>query len=224
MRLPSTIVFDLDGTLVDTGPDLTDALNHALRALGRPPVAEAAVRDMVGSGALRLIERGLAATGEDAEGLRRAMMPLFLEHYAANIAVRSRPYPGCAAALDALRAAGSTLAICTNKRTDLSRLLVDALGWSGRFAAIVGSDAVPARKPDPGHLLATIAAAGGDPADALFVGDTHFDSQAAQAAGVPFIAVGFGFAAEPVEGLGADAVIAHFDALIPSIAALPPRA
>ena len=217
MRLPTTIVFDLDGTLVDTGPDLTDALNHALRALGRPPVAEAAVRDMVGSGALKLIERGLAATGADAEELRRAMMPLFLDHYAANIAARSRPYPGCEAALAALAEAGCRLAICTNKRTDLSRLLVDALGWSGRFAAIVGSDAVPARKPDPGHLLAAIAAAGGDPADALFVGDTHFDSQAAQAAGIPFVAVAFGFAAEPVEGLGADAVIDHFDALVPAI-------
>jgi len=79
---------------------------------------------------------------------------------------------------------------------------------------------VPARKPDPGHLTATIAAAGGDPADALFVGDTHFDSQAAQAAGIPFIAVAFGFASEPVETLGADAVIHHYDALIPAIRAL----
>jgi phosphoglycolate phosphatase len=220
MRLPATIVFDLDGTLVDTGPDLTDALNHALVSLGRPPVPEAAVRDMVGSGALKLIERGLAHSGEDAVALRDALLPRFLEHYAANIAVRSRPYPGCEAALDALGAAGCRLAICTNKRTDLSRLLVDALGWGGRFAAILGSDAVPARKPDPGHLTATIAAAGGDPADALFVGDTHFDSQAAQAAGIPFIAVAFGFSAEPVETLGADAVIDHYDALIPAIRAL----
>ncbi len=220
MRLPSTIVFDLDGTLVDTGPDLTAALNHALVSLGRPPVPEAMVRDMVGSGALKLIERGLAATGEDETALRQAMLPIFLDHYAANIAVRSRPYPGCEAALDALAGEGCRLAICTNKRTDLSRLLVDALGWGGRFAAILGSDAVPARKPDPGHLLATIAAAGGDPADALFVGDTHFDSQAAQAAGIPFVAVAFGFATEPVDSLGADAVIDHYDALVPAIARL----
>lgn len=218
MPLPRTIVFDLDGTLVDTGPDLTAALNHALQQLGRDPVPEADVRDMVGSGALRLIERGLAKTGGEAAELTKAMMPLFLEHYSANIAVASRPYPGVEAAMDALAAEGVVLAICTNKTEALARKLVAALGWEARFAAILGGDSLGGvRKPDPEHLLATIRAAGGTAADSAFVGDTHFDVDAGIAAGVPTIAVRFGFSAEPVDGLGAAAIIDHYDALVPTL-------
>lgn len=220
MHLPRTIVFDLDGTLVDTGPDLAAALNHALATLGRAPLPQADVQDMVGSGALRLIERGLAATGEEARALALAMMPVFLDYYAANIADHSQPYPGVVSAMDALAAAGCTLAICTNKTERLARLLIDKLGWTARFAAILGGDSLPVRKPDPEHLLATIRAAGGDPADAAFVGDTHFDVNAGLAAGVPTIVVGFGFSTEPVESLGAAAVIHHYDALIAALAAL----
>jgi len=220
MPLPGTIVFDLDGTLVDTGPDLTAALNHALSVLGREPLPEADVRDMVGSGALKLIERGLAKTGGEARELTLSMMPLFLEYYAANIAVLSKPYPGVVVAMDALLAAGSRLAICTNKTEGLARKLVTALGWDARFVAILGGDSLPVRKPDPEHLLATIRAAGGDPADSAFVGDTHFDVNAGLAAGVPTIAVRFGFAVEAVEDLGAAAIIDHYDALVPTLGAL----
>ncbi len=217
MRLPKTIVFDLDGTLVDTGPDLTAALNHALVGLGRAALPEAAVRDMVGSGALKLIERGLAATGEEARELTQAMMPVFLDYYARHIADQSIPYPGAVEAIDALAAEGCTLAICTNKTERLSRLLIEALGWRHRFAAIIGGDSLSVRKPDPEHLLATIRSADGDPSDAAFVGDTHFDVNAGLAAGVPTVAVSFGFSSEPIESLGAAAVIHHYDELVPTL-------
>lgn len=220
MRLPATIVFDLDGTLVDTGPDLAAALNYALGTLGRGPLAQGEVRDMVGSGALRLIERGLAQTGEEARELAQAMMPVFLDHYAEHIADHSRPYPGVEAAMDALVAEGCVLAICTNKTERLAKMLVGALGWQTRFAAILGGDSLPVRKPDPEHLLATIRAVGGDRHNAAFVGDTHFDVNAGLAARVPTIAVRFGFSTEPVETLGAAAVIEHYNALIPTLRAL----
>ncbi len=217
MHLPKTIVFDLDGTLVDTGPDLAAALNHALSTLGRAPLPQADVQDMVGSGALKLIERGLAGTGEEARALALAIMPVFLDYYAQNIAVGSKPYLGVLAALDALALHGCHLAICTNKTERLARKLIDALGWNDRFAAILGGDSLPVRKPDPEHLLATIRAAGGDRADAAFVGDTHFDVNAGLAADVPTIAVRFGFSTEPVETLGAAAVIDHYDMLLPTL-------
>lgn len=220
MRLPATVVFDLDGTLVDTGPDLTAALNHALGKLGRPPLPEADVRDMVGSGALKLIERGLAKTGGEARELTLSIMPVFLEYYAANILVDTKPYPGVVAAMDALLAAGSRLAICTNKTEALARRLITALGWDERFVAILGGDSLPVRKPDPGHLLETIRIATGDPADSAFVGDSHFDVNAGIAAGVPTIAVRFGFATEAVEDLGAAAIIDHYDELLPTLTTL----
>lgn len=217
MTFPAHIVFDLDGTLVDTGPDLTAALNHALASLGRAAVAEADVRDMVGQGALKLIERGLAATGDEARELTAAMMPRFLGYYADHIADASRPYPGVEAAMDALAARGVTLAICTNKTERLSRLLIEALGWTARFTAIVGGDTLAVRKPDPQHLLETLRRAGGEPASAAFVGDTHFDADAAHAAGIPFLAVRFGFAHEPVETLAPAAILDHYDELVPAL-------
>ena len=145
---------------------------------------------------------------------------MFLAHYAAHVADGTRPYPGCTAALDRLAARGITLAICTNKPVALSRALVAALGWDGRFAANLGGDSLPVRKPDPAPLLATIAAAGGDPATAVFVGDTRVDVDTARAAGVPVIACAFGFADRPAAELGADAVIADFAGLDAAIAGL----
>ena len=163
MRLPATVVFDLDGTLVDTAPDLCAALNHALSVLGRPGVPAEDVRHMVGHGARKLLERGLAASGDVSPELVEAGVPPFMDYYRAHIADGSQPYPGVEAALDELTTAGCTLAICTNKPAALSAALIAALGWDGRFAANIGFDSVPAPKPDPGHLLATIAAVGGDP-------------------------------------------------------------
>ncbi len=215
MAFPGTVVFDLDGTLVDTAPDLTAALNHALGRLGRRPVPPGDVRHMVGHGARRLLERGLAATGEMTPELVEAGVPHFLAYYRDNIADGSRPWPGVEAALDTLADAGCRLAICTNKPVALSIALVAALGWTGRFGANIGFDSVPRPKPDAGHLLATIAAVGGDPTDTVFVGDSATDVATARAAGVPVIVLGFGFSDTSPAGLDADAVIDHFDALVP---------
>lgn len=218
--LPDTIVFDLDGTLVDTGPDLTAALNHVLGLFGRPAVPEHSVKEMVGHGARKLLERGLAATGEMTPQLIDAGFQPFLDYYAANICVRSAPYPGVERAMDALAAAGRRLAVCTNKPQGLTEQLLTALGWSARFAAVVGADAVPERKPHPDHLLTTIARAGGDRATTAYVGDSITDVLTAKAAQVPVIAVSFGFPDRPVESLGADLVIDHYDELIPALSRL----
>jgi phosphoglycolate phosphatase len=213
-----TIVFDLDGTLADTAPDLTDALNHALGHLGRPPVPAGEVRAMVGHGARALLRKGLDATGGGDEAMVEAGFPVFLGWYEAHVADRSRPFPGTEAALDALAADGVALAICTNKLEGLARRFVSAIGWDGRFAAIVGGDTLPVRKPDPAPLLAAIGQAGGGPA--AFVGDSITDTDTARAAGVPCVALSFGFSDRPPVELGADRLIDHWDELIPALASL----
>jgi phosphoglycolate phosphatase len=215
--LPATVVFDLDGTLVDTAPDLCAALNHALNALGRPGVPADDVRHMVGHGARKLLERGLATSGDSSPEIIEAGVPHFLEYYVAHIADGSRPFDGVEPALDALAAAGTRLAICTNKPVALSMALVTALGWNRRFAANLGFDSVPKPKPDPGHVLAAIASAGGTPESTVFVGDSVTDTTAARAAGVPVVAVSFGFSDRPVAALGADAVIDHYRELLPAL-------
>lgn len=216
-RLPATVVFDLDGTLVDTAPDLCASLNYALVQLGRPIVHAEVARNMAGQGARKLLEKGLAASGEVTVEMIEAGLSHFLAYYAGHIADASQIYPGVEDALDELAAAGCRLAICTNKPVALSKALVTALGWDGRFAANLGFDSVPSPKPDPAHLLATIAAAGGDPATTIYVGDSITDTRTAQAAGVPVIAVSFGFSDRPVAELGADLVVDHYDDLIPAL-------
>lgn len=218
--LPRLVIFDLDGTLVDTAPDLCAALNHALASVGRPPVDAATVRHLVGHGARALIERGLALSGGGGETVIEQAMPDFLSYYAAHIADGSRAYEGAEAAMDRLAAAEVTLAVCTNKPINLAVQLITALGWSGRFAAILGGDSLPVRKPDGAHVEATARAAGGDLRDAIFVGDTSVDVAAARNAGIPVIVVGFGFADAAVVDLGADAVIGHFDELVDTLARL----
>jgi phosphoglycolate phosphatase len=210
-----TIIFDLDGTLVDTAGDLTASLNHALGTLGRPPIDPDGVRAMVGHGARKLLERGLAATGTMTPELVEAGVTPFLSHYAANIAVHSRPFDGVEAALDALQAQGLGLAICTNKPFALAQSLVAELGWAGRFRALLGADSRPWRKPDPRHLADTLAEARG--LSAIFVGDSKTDADTAKAAGIPLVLVSFGYSTDSVETLGADRLIHHFDALLPAI-------
>jgi phosphoglycolate phosphatase len=209
------VAFDLDGTLVDTGPDLTASLNHALVALGRPPVPEASVRVMVGHGARKLLERGLAASGEATPALIDEGFPLFLDYYADHICDHSVPFAGIERAMDALSDGGVRLAVCTNKPEALTLLLLDALGWRGRFAAVVGGDSLPQRKPDPAPLYAAIERAGGG--TAAYVGDSSTDTDTARAAGIPCVAVTFGFADRPHDELGAAALIDHFDQLIPTL-------
>jgi phosphoglycolate phosphatase len=202
------LVFDLDGTLIDTAPDLVDTLNLILTREGLPPVPFATARNMIGGGARKLIERGLAADGRiggraEVDRLYRD----FVAHYCEHIADRSRPFPGLEAALDQLAAAGWRFAVCTNKLEGLSLRLLDALGLAARFAAICGQDTFGVQKPDPGILLQTIRRAGGAPERAVMVGDSANDVDVARAAKVPVIIVEFGYTEVPPARLGADRLI-----------------
>ena len=212
--------FDLDGTLVDTSGDLAAAVNHALATAGRTPLEPDEVRPMIGGGAKLMLERGLAATGGCDPDESRRLYKLMLAFYADNIAVHSRPYPGAVAAVDALRAAGVKTAIITNKFESLARTLMDALALTDRFDLIIGGDTLGKgnAKPSPAPLRAMIERLGGG--RAAFVGDSHFDIDAARAAGIPGIAVSFGFSDRPVTDLGADGVIDSYAALIPALAGL----
>jgi phosphoglycolate phosphatase len=221
----NVVAFDLDGTLADTAPDLTAALNHTLARLGRAEIPARSVRQMVGHGARALLRKGLAATGESAEETVERGLPIFLDFYSAHICEGTRAYEGLDAALDSLTAQGIALAICTNKPEYLTHKLIEALGWQGRFQAIVGADTLAVRKPDPAPLREAVARAGGG--QAAFVGDSITDADTARAAGIPLIAVSFGFSDRPVGELGAEVVIDHYDELIPALsqigsAALPP--
>lgn len=207
----ATIVFDLDGTLVDTAPDLVRALNATLDLEGLPQAPLATVRLMVGRGARVLLERaaGLSGVSFSAERLDQ-LTAAFIEHYRADIARHSRPFPGVEAALDALAAEGARLCVCTNKRTDLSQLLLDALQLTHRFSAIVGADAVANRKPHPDHFRSAVASAGGIVRRSLMVGDTAADVGAAKGAGAPVALVRFGYCEDDIERLGADAIIDRY--------------
>ena len=214
MLKDATIVFDLDGTLVDTAPDLTNALNYALQRHGHPTVAPATIREAVGRGALAMIREALSLHDIlQSEDRTDAILSDFLAHYEANIAVETRPFPRAVAAIGRLRAKGARLAVCTNKREHLAQLLLRALDIHHHFAAIAGRDTFPVSKPDPGHLTGVIATAGGDPAKAIMVGDSASDILAARGANIPSIRVSFGYSPPPPEGPYADAVIDSFDEL-----------
>ena len=213
-----TVAFDLDGTLADTAPDLAAALNHALGALGREAIPPALVRQLVGHGARAILRRGLGATGEASEALVEEGFPIFIDYYAANICNGTKAFPGVEAALDALAAGGTALALCTNKPERLTHALLDALGWADRFQSVVGGDTLIVRKPDPAPLHEAIARAGGG--RAAFVGDSITDADTAKAAGLPFVAVSFGYSDRPVEALGAAALIHDYEDLIPALARL----
>lgn len=219
-----TIAFDLDGTLVDTAPDLVATLNLMLADEGLPSLAMADAQPLIGYGARRLIERGFEAAGVAlTEARTDEIFDRFIPHYMDHIADESRAFPGCVAALETLRAGGAKLAVCTNKRTDMSRLLLDALGMSPLFDAVMGPDEAGARKPDPRHLAAAIAAAGGSLDRAIMVGDAATDAGVAKAAGAGLILVRFGYTDIPVEDLGADILIDYFDELTQACAALVER-
>jgi phosphoglycolate phosphatase len=212
------IAFDLDGTLADTSPDIAAALNLMLGDLGRPALAPERVRTLIGDGAKSLIRKALAETGAASEALVEQGYPIYLERYGANVCDGTIRYPGVERALDALAARGVKAAICTNKPEILTRKLLAALGWTDRFAALVGGDSLPWRKPDPRPLLELRIRAGGGPM--AFVGDSTIDAETARAAGVPFVAVSFGFSDWPARELGADAVIDDYAELIGALEAL----
>ena len=202
------VAFDLDGTLADTAPDLAAALNHALAALGRPAIPAQEVRHLIGHGARALLRRGLAASGEATEELVELGFPIFLEYYGEHICEGTTLFPGLREALDEIESAGAAVALCTNKAEALTLKLLAELGLEGRFAAVVGGDTLPVRKPDPAPLFEAVARAGGG--RAAFVGDSITDADTARAAQVPFVAVSFGFSDRPVEALGADAIVDEF--------------
>jgi phosphoglycolate phosphatase len=211
-----TIVFDLDGTLAETAPDIMATLNIILEREGLAALPVARARELVGAGARALIERGFAV---DPPKLERLFQE-FLEIYAGRVVEHSHLFEGVLPALDRLSARRMRLAVCTNKPIRHTMLMLDAFGITGRFAAIAGRDSFAVCKPDPRHLTLTIAAAGGDARHAIMVGDSRTDITTARAAGVPVIAVPFGYTDVPVETLGPDRVIAHFDALDEAVDAL----
>ena len=209
-----TLAFDLDGTLVDTAPDLIGTLNRLLVLHGLPQVPESSARHLVGHGALALLRHGFEEAGASWEEARSdALFQQFITDYLSHIADASRPYPGVVEALDRLAARGATLCIATNKRTDLSLALTDALGLSARFGSICGPDAVTAHKPDGAHIREAVLKAGGDPARAIMIGDSATDVNAARNAGVPCVVVSYGYTEIPPADLGGHALIASFDEL-----------
>jgi phosphoglycolate phosphatase len=219
-----TVVFDLDGTLVDTAPDLIGALNVIFERERLPLLDHAVARDMIAGGVRRMIERGVPQDGRASwDGAVDRMFAAFLVHYADHVADRSQPFPGVDAALDGLAARGCRFAICTNKLEGLSRRLLEALRLGGRFAAICGQDTFGIHKPDPEFLRRTIQAAGGDIRNAIMVGDSGIDIATARAAGIPVVAVDFGYNETPVKDLGPDRLIGHFDQLVAAVIALAPR-
>jgi phosphoglycolate phosphatase len=216
-----TIVYDLDGTLADTAGDLMGALNAVLSQEGLAPLPVESARSMLGAGARALIRRGFAASGREVAPLRlESLFGDFLAHYNAHIADHTQLYPGVERALAAFARAGWRQAVCTNKVEGSARLLIEKLGVADRFAFICGQDTFGVGKPDPKPLLGTIAASGGVPARAILVGDSVTDIKTARAAGLPVIAVDFGYTDVPVTELGPDRVISHFDELAGACAAL----
>jgi phosphoglycolate phosphatase len=210
MTVARTIVFDLDGTLVDTAPDLINALNFVLDREGLPPVPLHSARHMIGAGARRLIERGLELDGRSLglDDVTR-LTGDFIDYYAAHIADVSRPFEGLEDALDDLSARGYRFAVCTNKLEWLSKLLLDQLGLSSRFSAICGADTFGVAKPDPAILRQTIARAGGELSSSIMVGDAGPDIGVARRAGIPVICVEFGYTEVPIADLKPDRLINH---------------
>lgn len=206
-----TIVFDLDGTLVDTAPDLAAAANHVFDLIGLAPVPSAELHPFIGHGSRAMIEAGLRLNGVDkTDGEVDELHALFFPYYAANIAVLSRPFAGVVDVLDTLMGAGARLAVCTNKLESLSKSLLRQLGLDRHFAAIAGRDTFAVFKPAPGHLTGTIAMAGGRNRQAVMVGDSEVDFATAAAAGIPSIGVTFGYTPVPVRELRPTAVIDHY--------------
>lgn len=219
-----TAVFDLDGTLADTAADLLAAANAALAGAGHgAPLDLGRDRATAFAGGRAMLREGLARTGApEGDAAVEALYPVLLDRYAASLAVETRLYVGAEAALDRLEAEGWQLAVCTNKPERLARMLLDTLGIGDRFAALLGADSLPWRKPDPRHLTETILRAGGDATRAALVGDTVSDRDAARAAGIPCVLVGFGPDGAGVSALAPEAVVADFAELPPVLARLVP--
>ena len=215
----NAVVFDLDGTLIDSAPDLQAALNETLREIGKKPLPQEAVRRMIGDGTAMLVARGLAASGVAAEALAECL-PRFLALYEADPVRHTRLYPGVPQVLAQLVAEGRRLAICTNKPQTATLAVLRGLDLDGFFAAVVGGDALAVKKPDPGHVLGAIAALGVAPEHAVMVGDNENDVAAGKGAGVPVVLVRYGYARVPLAELPADIQIDDFTSLPAALATL----
>lgn len=215
----AAVAFDLDGTLVDTAPDLIGTLNVLLAEEGVRPLPLEEARPFIGRGAKWMIERGFQAAGAPLDPAAvPGLFDRFIVRYNAHIADESRPFPDVEPALEAMREAGARLVVCTNKLTGLSTNLLDALGLSRLFDAVVGADAAPAAKPDPRHLRAAVEAVGGEMSRAVMVGDAATDAGAARAAGAGLVLVSFGYTETPAQDLGPD-ILVHDFAEVPAACA-----
>lgn len=217
----ATIAFDLDGTLVESAPDLIGAVNAILASQGYAPLPYERGRPYVSRGARWLLQWGLETAGEPEPAARTAaLFGSFIDYYGPHIADQSAPFPGAVDALQTLKAAGARLVVCTNKPTDLSRSLLQKLGMAALFDGVVGIDAVSAAKPNPAHLVEAVQAVGGDLSRTVMVGDADTDAGAARGAGAPLILVGFGYTEIPAAQLAPDVLLHHFDELPAACAGL----
>ncbi|MDX3925374.1 MAG: HAD family hydrolase [Shinella sp.] len=216
--LSPLVVFDLDGTLIDTAADLVASLNHTIGMEGLEPVGYEDLTYLVGHGAQVMIQRAFALRGRElSDEDHRRMIGVFVDHYASGMPGVSAPYPGLLAAMDRLSAAGYRLAVCTNKMEMLAKRLIEGLGISSRFAAITGGDTFAVRKPDAGHLLGTVRLAEGDPRRTVMIGDSLNDILVARNAAIPSIGVPFGYSDVPIASLSPDHVVDRFDELTPAL-------
>jgi len=214
----SLVVFDLDGTLIDTAHDLVASLNHTIGLEGLDPVGYGDLTYLVGHGGQVMIKRAFSLRGRDiTDGELERMLDVFVQHYAEAMPGVSVPYPGLVEAMDRLSDAGYRLAVCTNKMEGLARRLIDGLGLTARFAAITGGDTFAVRKPDAEHLLGTVRLAQADPKRTVMVGDSLNDILVARNAGVPSVGVPFGYSDVPIAELKPSHVVTHFDELTPDL-------
>lgn len=212
------VVFDLDGTLLDTHADLVASLNHTIAALHLAPVNYDDLTHLVGNGAQVMIERACKLRDYTlAPEELPALLQRFITHYSETMPGLTEPYPGLLAAMDALKSQGYKLAVCTNKMESLARTLLERLNLTHYFEAITGGDTFPVRKPNAEHLIGTVERAGGDLSRTVMIGDSVNDILVARNAGVPSIAVPFGYSDVSVETLGPSRIISHYDELTPAL-------
>ncbi len=215
------IIFDLDGTLVDTAPDIHDTLNHTLRLAGRDTLGLAQVRDLIGQGARALLQKGLIVTGGMPESEKfEELVTIFFDYYLSHLSDRSRPFDGVVAALEAFQAEGARMGVCTNKSIQFATPLLENLDLSRFFSATTGGDSFAVKKPDAGHITGTLDLMGHNGGRAFMIGDSINDILAARNAGIPSVAVSFGYTETPVQELGPDHIIDHFNELFPLIKSL----